>query len=261
MAKESDVRLVEHLHAIDKLAHELGTPIAEILNHVVALKNYVHVFERRDSPEISSALERLERLESAASRAVAILAASKFVAQEQFHDAQVTETLEAPQALNINTLIEVAVNAVKNTRREQVSFRHSYSARCCLKCVPNEIIQILINILRNAYDALLTGAGQIEIQTLNLKVEDTSLPLGKIKVSVIDNGEGISDSEMKGVFTEGYSTRIGKSRGFGLAITKHLVQKNHGSIEIYSPPLWYPRAGGHGTQVVLEFPRTHCFNS
>jgi len=227
----------------EKLAHELLTPLAEILNYALVLR-------RKDLTDIPPVLERLE---SAATRAIAIISASQFKMAGQSYYKSVDQ-LRQPQVVNINTLVEIAVNTVRDARREHVVFRRVYSARCCVECVPNEVIQSLINVLRNAYDSFMNDAGQIEIRTL--QQESSLLPLGKIRIIVIDNGEGIPADRMKHIFAEGYSTRIGAGRGYGLAVTKQLVQKNEGAIKIYSPT--QNQSNGRGTEVAFEFPRVRC---
>jgi signal transduction histidine kinase len=247
--------------AMDRLAHELGTPISETLTHAIALKT--------TAPADASI--RLRKLEGAASRAAAMLGASKFsvnpatstLASRQDDGTWRDEALNKPQTMNLNTLVEIAENAVRDTRSEKVKFLHQYSGNCCLECVPSEIIQIFINIFRNAYDAFHEKTGRIDIITQNessMDEERIRWPKGKVKVVVRDNGEGIIDDVKGKMFTEGYSTRKGPGRGYGLAIVKKFVEKHSGVVEIISPSVHIVGRGAQdkGTEVVIVFPRVPC---
>lgn len=242
--------------AIDRLAHELGTPISETLNHVISLRVV-------KPSEVSL---KLGKVEGSAARAAAILGASRFgfdpaTSTISFRDSDGTwgpETLSKSQVHNLNTLVEIAENAVRSTRSEDVEYHHQYSGRCCVECVPNEIIQILINIFRNAHDAFLNQVGRIDIFTTNESSAMTGRPewpKGGVKLVIRDNGEGIKEENKQGIFKEGYSTRAGPGRGFGLAVVKKLVEKNAGMIEIVSPSR---SKGNIGTEVILVFPRVSC---
>jgi signal transduction histidine kinase len=247
--------------AIDRLAHELGTPLSEIQNGVLALK----IMRTSEIPQM------LDQIENAASRALAIVGASSFagVPATMFHSSMPNsaarkEVFDKTQIVNLNTIVEIAQNAVKTTRTEKVTYRHRYSSRCCLECKPAELVQILINVFRNAHDSFGDKRGTIDIQTINEKSDDageTGYSYGKIKLTVRDNGEGIKPENMDKIFKEGYSTRPGTGRGHGLAITKRLVQEHRGTIEIHSPPTHGSAQARQGTEIVLTFPRMPCLPS
>jgi len=242
---------------IDRLAHELGTPIAEIHNGLVALS----VVRKADMQMM------LDKLQNAAARAVAIVGASPFAASPSGSSASgssvtgLTNNFNKSQIVNLNTMIEIAQSSIKATRSEKVTYQHRYSSRCCVECRPAELVQILVNILRNSHDALKHARGTIKIDTINERCHDgeaLTFPHGKIKLIIQDNGEGIRHELIETIFEEGYSTRRGVGRGFGLAITKKLVEKHRGTIEVHSPPTYGSSSEREGTEVVLTFPRVPC---
>jgi signal transduction histidine kinase len=245
--------------AIDLLAHELGTPIGEIKVCVDGLgkgRNQDATF--------------LKSIESAASRAAAILQASKFAVNPSdphraFHrrgETWLSEDLHKSQAISVNTVIELAQSAVKSTRpRTNVIYSHHYAGSCCVQCVPSDIVQVLINILRNSYDAIDKAGiqGKIDIRSFNEKTglgNDEHSGRGTVRVIVRDNGEGIGEDKQPRIFEQGYSTRGGRGRGFGLVVSKGLVEKNFGCIVVNSPPKYSSHSTG--TEVVLLFPRVDC---
>ncbi len=239
--------------AVDRLAHELGTPISETLNYVMTLK----------STKPSDIAVLLKKLESSAARAAAILGASRFsidpaasaMSARSGVDIWVPDILNKFQVMNLNTLVMIAENAVRSTRSEDIKYYHQYSGRCCLECIPNEMIQIIINILRNSHDAALDRKGKIDIMTINDNDDKALGPKGKVKLVVRDDGEGIRSDVKRLLFTEGYSTRDGAGRGFGLTVVEKFVRKHNGTIEIVSPML---ERESTGTEVTLAFPRVKC---
>ncbi len=247
-------KVKEFSDAIDRLAHELGTPLSEIQNELADLK----------SMRPSDVSQMLDQIENAAARASALMHASPFVlipiadslsaAQKEIVHlvSPAKRTIfEKTQVFNLNTIIEIAQNAVKSTRNEAVSYQHQYSARCCMEGKPTELVQVVVNIFRNAHDSLLNQGGIINIRTIN---ENN----GKIKLIVRDNGEGITSENIPKIFQEGYTTRLGTGRGFGLAISKRLVEQWNGTIEVHSPPSRSTSSQLRGTEIVLTFPRKPC---
>ena len=246
-------RVLELGHTIDVLAHELGTPISEILARIPDLS-------RPNKLAVAT-----QKIESAASRADALLYASKVRLRAaglklggdlNAYETQSDGKFNQLQSISINTLVEIAQIAVQSARpNEKIYFGHQYAANCCLECVPNEIIQVVINLFRNSYDSMArAGSGKIDVRTLNDRdtlVDDKAGSLGKIKIIIRDSGEGIPEENIAQIFDEGFTTRSGEGRGHGLAVVRGLVDKNHGVVELHS-------GGDRGTEAVLTFPRSQC---
>ncbi|MCE5270319.1 PAS domain-containing protein [bacterium] len=91
---------------------------------------------------------------------------------------------------------------------------------------PDQVGQVLTNLIRNALDFLPTG-GRIEVRG-----ESTD---SQYRVSVSDNGPGIPAPEAEKVFEPFYSTRPG-GLGLGLAIVQRIITEHGGSIRLESPP-------------------------
>ncbi len=95
---------------------------------------------------------------------------------------------------------------------------------------PVEISQILINLLNNAYDAVL------EVEVPEVKIEISHLQ-SSIQVIVQDNGTGIPEHIQKKVFDTFYTTKdAGKGTGLGLSISRKLTDANEGRISFTSRP-------------------------
>jgi len=100
-----------------------------------------------------------------------------------------------------------------------------------------QISQVINNLVINASQAMPNG-GIIDIQAQNIVVrpEDKHLPLepGRyVKISVKDNGVGISPKDLPKIFDPYFTTKK-KGSGLGLAITYSIIKKHNGHITVES---------------------------
>ena len=98
-----------------------------------------------------------------------------------------------------------------------------------------ELVQIWVNIIKNAWDALQEGG------TSNPRISLSSGRQGQfIEVLISNNGPPISESLMKTLFQPNITTkkRAGESMGLGLGLymVKRLVESYRGTISVSSTP-------------------------
>ncbi len=95
-----------------------------------------------------------------------------------------------------------------------------------LECDINLLKQVLINLVKNAIEALTSAKnGRIN---LTAGKEDN-----RVVLQVTDNGPGISAEHQDDIFTPFFSTRESGS-GIGLSFSKHIVRLHEGNITIWS---------------------------
>ena len=98
----------------------------------------------------------------------------------------------------------------------------------------NQIIQALINIIRNAIQAI-NKDGEITIKTrplLKYTIGNTRHDL-VIQIDVIDNGIGIPEKKLKEIFYPMVTTK-NDGMGLGLTIAQSIIMQNKGIIECKS---------------------------
>ena len=89
---------------------------------------------------------------------------------------------------------------------------------------PQELQQVLVNLLVNAIHALPDNDGRIVIKTRNWKNKG-------VLISVKDNGKGINKKSLKQIFNPFFSTKgQGEGTGLGLSISYGLVRRYGGNI-------------------------------
>lgn len=91
-------------------------------------------------------------------------------------------------------------------------------------CNPNEMKQVLINLILNGADAMDRKG------TITIKVENEG---DSVKIEVIDKGHGMSEETMSRIFDAFYTTKE-NGTGLGLVVTNHIIEKHHGKLSIRS---------------------------
>ncbi|MDJ0874284.1 MAG: response regulator [Desulfobacterales bacterium] len=100
-----------------------------------------------------------------------------------------------------------------------------------------QVEQVLMNLAINAKDAMPNG-GKLTIETANVRRNgkaDLSAsapdPLGWVRLSVADTGQGMDKETRKHIFEPFYSTKApGKGTGLGLSMVHGIVQNHDGKI-------------------------------
>ncbi|SDB32097.1 Histidine kinase-, DNA gyrase B-, and HSP90-like ATPase [Pseudomonas sp. NFACC23-1] len=107
----------------------------------------------------------------------------------------------------------------------------------------HRVLQILVNLINNAKQALDAGVNRPPQIILRLKVVDD----GRVWVEVQDNGEGIAQDNLARVFEHGFTTRV-DGHGFGLHSCILAAHEMGGDLTAQS-------AGpGQGALFILELP-------
>ncbi|MDI6791142.1 MAG: ATP-binding protein [Thermodesulfobacteriota bacterium] len=104
---------------------------------------------------------------------------------------------------------------------------------------PRQIKQVLINLAKNAVEAMPQG-GKLDITT--------DMEGQMIKVIVTDTGKGIPSEKLQDIFNPFVTTKP-KGTGLGLAISRKIIEDHGGTIDIKSKV-------GEGTACIVKVPIT-----
>lgn len=129
-------------------------------------------------------------------------------------------------------LIEDAVELVERDSGASEINIIKPAGQVLVECDRELIVQVLFNLLDNA----LTYSPEGEAITIVLKEESD-----RVRVEVIDRGEGIPEKEAARIFERFYRVDKARSRktggtGLGLSIVKHLVENHNGNTGVDSTP-------------------------
>ena len=90
----------------------------------------------------------------------------------------------------------------------------------------NEIVQVLINIIKNARDALIEI--DEEVKYINIKAYKDGL---NVVIEILDNAGGIPHNVINNIFDAYYSTKKNKNgTGLGLYMSKNIIEKQANGI-------------------------------
>lgn len=215
------------------LAHELNQPITAVANYVEAVRDLLAEANPEDLPMIREALDDSVREALRAGQIVRRL--RDFVAR-----GEVEKTVE-----NLPTLIgEAAALGLMGARETGVDAHFDLALDASKALLDKvQIQQVLINLLRNAVEAM---AGSSE---RHLWITSRREKAGLIRVTVADSGPGVSPDVAEQLFTAFVSTKS-EGMGLGLSICRTIVEANGGRIWLE------PRPGGgsqfHFTLVEAE---------
>ena len=110
---------------------------------------------------------------------------------------------------------------------------------------PDQLTQVLINLVTNAYAAMPDGG------SLHVTTRDEG---ERIDLVVTDTGVGIPPEHFPKLFEPFFTTkRGGKGTGLGLAVTYGIVKMHRGDITVQSNT--DPAKGPTGTTFVVSLPR------
>ena len=140
------------------------------------------------------------------------------------------------EKLNIHEITEHVVELFKyDKENEDVVFKKDYDPSIPLFSLDkNQIIQALINIIKNAIQAT-NNKGTITIKTraiLKFTIGQKKHDL-VAKIDVVDNGKGIPESKLKEIFYPMVTSKP-DGMGLGLTIAQSIITQNHGLIECAS---------------------------
>ncbi|MDR3641001.1 MAG: HAMP domain-containing sensor histidine kinase, partial [Humidesulfovibrio sp.] len=116
-----------------------------------------------------------------------------------------------------------------------------------INCTETEIEQVLLNILRNAAQALASGDTPPEEPRIGIRVSAVG---DNVRIEVSDNGPGMPPEVQRRAFEPFFTTKPqGIGTGLGLSVSYFIVTKGHGGkMSVSSQP-------GAGTLFTIDLPK------
>jgi len=113
-----------------------------------------------------------------------------------------------------------------------------------LRIDPQLVEQVLINLVKNAADALVLAHHSPHV-TRRIVISTEDGPRGKVLIHVADNGIGVPKGELDNIFMPFYTTKR-SGTGIGLSISRQIMFLNRGMLSVES-------IEGKGSRFTLEF--------
>ncbi len=127
--------------------------------------------------------------------------------------------------------------------RHGVSVERRFEAAPPVVADRHKVLQILINLIRNAKYAVDHGPNPAKRVTVSIQAPSKK----RVRIQVQDNGVGIAPADLNRIFAHGFTTKK-DGHGFGLHTSALAAKEMGGALHVQSEGL------GHGALFTLELP-------
>lgn len=209
------------------VAHDFNNLLTGILGHISYLKTIL--------PKSGAHVESLAAIENGARK-------SSLITQQILNFSR-TDLTDEPAVLDLCQVIPRTCALLRGAISPEYNLRFKVSeAPVNVLGIESRLAQIIVNLVINARDAIEPG-GFIEVST------DVTEDLDRVgeafrgrelaakryaRLTVLDNGHGMSQEVQKKIFTPFFTTKKGKGTGLGLALVASIVQSLGGCIDVNS---------------------------
>lgn len=211
-------RLASMGELIQSISHHWRQPLAAvslIIQDIEEAYEYGELDKEYITSSVASAHAILERMSKTIDRF------REFVKKDQEKEYfDVIKTVEDVMGLQKESLLQDEIYLLLENKIEDVE-------KAFVVGYPSEFKQVLLNIIQNAKEAILTNklSNDRKIEIVLAKNEN------KISISIKDSGGGIDESYMDKIFDPYFTKKKDNGTGIGLYMAKTLLEKHmHGSI-------------------------------
>jgi two-component system sensor kinase FixL len=225
-SQEEVLQARDHLAHLDRLhiasemsaniAHELNQPLTAISMYAQACRNLL----KKGPLDNQALLPTLSRIDKQAQRAGAIIRNIRTLVGKQNPHHELTD---------INRLIKNTIELAQvDVNCRAIRFECDFFEQLpMIEIVLGQIQQVILNLIRNACDAMITTSADQKYIT----VISENHPVGFITIRVRDRGIGINRDHNDKLFRAFFSTKS-YGMGMGLAISHSIISNHGGEMKI-----------------------------
>jgi len=239
-ATQFQLQQSQKLEVIGQLA---GGVAHDFNNMLTAIIGYTDLSLRRVGLE-NPIRRNLEETKKAAERAASLVRQLLAFSRKQILE---------PKVLDLNDVVKDMQKMLTRLIGENIQLATTLEAELgSVKADPNQVEQIIMNLVVNARDAMPRG-GRVTIETANITIDDQSVkhlkPGEYVMLAVCDTGSGMDQETQRRIFEPFFTTKaVGKGTGLGLSTVYGIVKQSGGYIWVNSEP-------GMGTMFKVYLPR------
>jgi PAS domain S-box-containing protein len=225
---EGVLRRTEQLAAAGRLAatvaHEINNPLEAVANLLYLALQEEHL-PAASKRYLRMANEELRRVSHIVSKTLSF-----------YRESGVTESIDLSELVSdVLSLYQRKLDA------RQIRVVRSMES-VTVEGIAGELRQVMANLLSNALDAMEpNGVLAIEVRPEN----------DEVRITISDTGPGIATPLLGHIFEPFFTTKKDAGTGLGLWVSKGIVEKHHGRLEVVSSQ----NDEDHGTVFAITLPR------
>ncbi len=216
------------------VAHEVGNPLTSI-------SSLVQIIQRTTQEDFTK--EKLDMVKSQITRISRILRDLVDFSRRSTYEVQLTD---------INKGVRESIEIVRVGKKAKgINLRTNLDENLPrLSLVPDQLLQVFINILINAVDAINTKKNTL-LTPLDSKDEITVVTRTNgqiVQILIQDSGKGITQEHLDKIFEPFFTTKkVGEGTGLGLWVSYGIIKSFQGEITVKSKE-------GKGTTFTISLP-------
>lgn len=200
------------------VAHEINNPLSEIIGNAWQLRQ----LDKKNQLTPEDFNEALGNIEKMSRRIAEIIKGMRLFSRDASEDSFETTSVSS-------IVEETLVFCRKQFATHNIELKVTYSdANLKLDCRSSQISQVLLNLLTNAFDAVI-GAKEKRVE---IKIDTVN---DDIRIKVIDSGRGIPKDVAQKLMQPFFTTKgPGKGTGLGLSISRGIIESHQGKLFLSS---------------------------
>ena len=231
----SEMEAMQHMSRV--LAHEIMNSITPIVSLAAlareAVEEQMPVMEETQTEEsVEDLVQALDTIENRSKGLLRFVSAYRSITRIPEPDAKM---------MSVHDILSRAVSLFEaQLHREAITVHvHTNPNELSVLADPDLIEQVLINLIKNAVEALNDQPDK------KIELEGLLDRKGRVLIKVTDNGSGVPKEIADNIFVPFFSTKT-EGSGIGLSFSRYVMQRHNGALLLQSET-------GTGTTLTLRF--------